>query len=65
MCLYGYCRISKKSQSIDRQVRNIKEEYPHSVIIQEAFTGTRGAASAGAGRPYRGKADSGNHRKSA
>ncbi len=41
MCLYGYCRISKKSQSIDRQVRNIKEEYPHSVIIQEAFTGTK------------------------
>lgn len=41
MCLYGYCRISKKSQSIDRQVRNIKEKYPHSVIIQEAFTGTK------------------------
>lgn len=41
MCLYGYCRISKKSQSIDRQVRNIKKEYPDSVIVQEAFTGTK------------------------
>lgn len=41
MCLYGYCRISKKSQSIDRQVRNIKKEYPGSVIVQEAFTGTK------------------------
>lgn len=41
MCLYGYCRISKKSQSIDRQIRNIKNSYPDSVIVQEAFTGTR------------------------
>lgn len=41
MCLYGYCRISKKSQSIERQVRNIKKEYPDSVIVQEAFTGTK------------------------
>lgn len=41
MCLYGYCRISKKSQSIDRQIRNIKNSYPESVIIREAFTGTR------------------------
>lgn len=41
MCLYGYCRISKKSQSIDRQIRNIKNSYPDSVIVQEAFTGTK------------------------
>lgn len=41
MGLYGYCRISKKSQSIERQVRNIKKEYPDSVIVQEAFTGTK------------------------
>lgn len=41
MCLYGYCRISKKSQSIERQVRNIKKEYPDSVIVQEAFTGIK------------------------
>lgn len=40
MCMYGYCRISQKKQSIDRQVRNIKAEYPQAVIVQEAFTGT-------------------------
>ena len=40
MCKYGYCRISKAKQSIDRQIRNIKREYPTAAIIQEAFTGT-------------------------
>ena len=41
MKVYGYCRISRKSQSIDRQVRNIKVAYPEAVILQEAFTGTK------------------------
>lgn len=41
MCRYGYCRISQKKQSIDRQIRNIKESYADAVIIEEAFTGTR------------------------
>jgi len=42
MCkVYGYCRISRKEQNIDRQIRNIKAEYPDAVIIQEAFTGTK------------------------
>lgn len=40
MCQYGYCRISKAKQSIERQIRNIKAEYPAAVIIQEAYTGT-------------------------
>ena len=40
MCQYGYCRISKAKQSISRQIRNIKAEYPDAVIIEEAFTGT-------------------------
>lgn len=40
MCMYGYCRISQKKQSIDRQIRNIKAEFPQAVIIEEAFTGT-------------------------
>ena len=40
MCKYGYCRISKAKQSIERQIRNIKKEYPEAVIIQEAYTGT-------------------------
>ncbi|MDO4509688.1 MAG: recombinase family protein [Lachnospiraceae bacterium] len=39
--IYGYCRISRKEQSIDRQIRNIKKEYPDALIIQEAFTGTK------------------------
>jgi len=40
MCKYGYCRISKAKQSIERQIRNIKAEFPNAVIIQEAYTGT-------------------------
>lgn len=41
MCMYGYCRISQKKQSIERQIRNIKAEYPQAVIVEEAFTGTK------------------------
>lgn len=41
MCVYGYCRISTKQQSIERQIRNIKAEFPNAVIFQEAFTGTK------------------------
>lgn len=39
--IYGYCRISRKEQSIDRQLRNILGEYPNAVVVQEAFTGTK------------------------
>ena len=38
---YGYCRISRPKQSIERQIRNIKAAYPDAVIIQEIFTRTR------------------------
>ena len=38
---YGYCRISRKEQSIDRQLRNILAEYSDAIIVQEAFTGTK------------------------
>lgn len=41
MCEYGYCRISTKKQSIDRQIRNILAAYPNAHIIQEIFTGTK------------------------
>ena len=42
MCkVYGYCRISTKQQSIERQIRNIESAYPDAVIIQEAYTGTK------------------------
>ncbi len=38
---YGYCRISTKKQSIDRQIRNIKARYPDAVIVVETYTGTK------------------------
>ena len=41
MNIYGYARISRKSQSIDRQIRNIKAAYPDAAIAEEAFTGTK------------------------
>jgi len=37
----GYVRISTPSQSITRQIRNIKEKYPNAVIVEEVYTGTR------------------------
>jgi DNA invertase Pin-like site-specific DNA recombinase len=39
--IYGYARISTKKQSIDRQIRNIKKEYPAALIVTEYFTGTK------------------------
>ena len=39
--IYGYTRISTKQQSIERQIRNIKELYPNAVIIEEVYTGTK------------------------
>ena len=38
--IYGYCRISRKTQSIERQERNIREAYLTDYIFKEAFTGT-------------------------
>lgn len=37
---YGYCRISTKKQSMDRQIRNVLKEYPDAKIVQEIFSGT-------------------------
>ncbi len=39
--IYGYARISRKEQSIERQIRNIKTYSNKAVIVQEAFTGTK------------------------
>lgn len=39
--IYGYCRISRPKQSIDRQIRNIKAVHPNAVIVREIFTRTR------------------------
>lgn len=41
MTIYGYCRISTKQQSIERQKRNIKELYKNAVIVEEVYTGTK------------------------
>lgn len=38
--IYGYARISTPSQSIDRQIRNIREIYGNAVIYKETYTGT-------------------------
>lgn len=39
--IYGYARISRPQQSIERQIRNIKNEYPTALILQESYTGTK------------------------
>lgn len=42
MCkVYGYARISRRTQSIERQITNIKAAYPDAVMITEAYTGTK------------------------
>ena len=38
--IYGYCRISTRKQSIERQIRNIKSKYFDVIIIEEEYTGT-------------------------
>lgn len=39
--IYGYCRISSSRQSIERQVRNIKKEFPEAIMVEEVFTGRK------------------------
>lgn len=39
--IYGYARISRPTQDINRQIRNIKAEYPDAVIVEEIYTGTK------------------------
>lgn len=39
--IYGYCRISRPSQNIERQERNIRSVYPNAIILKEAYTGRR------------------------
>ena len=39
--IYGYCRISRPKQSIDRQIRNIKENFPDAMIVKEIYTRTK------------------------
>ena len=38
---FGYVRVSTVKQSIERQIRNIKAEYPDAVIVTDEYTGTK------------------------
>lgn len=38
--IYGYCRISRPTQNIERQARNIAEYDSKAKLIKEAYTGT-------------------------
>ena len=38
---YGYVRVSTVKQSIERQIRNIKAEFPDAVIVTDEYTGTK------------------------
>ena len=38
--IYGYARISRPQQSIERQIRSIKEEYEDAIIVEEPYNGT-------------------------
>ena len=39
--IYGYCRISTPNQSLERQERNIRNQYPNAIIYNEVFTGRK------------------------
>ena len=41
--IFGYCRISRPTQNIERQERNIIRAYPSARIYKEAYTGTKTA----------------------
>ncbi len=42
MCnIYGYCRVSTRKQSLERQIRNIRNAYPTAIIVTEQYTGTK------------------------
>ena len=39
--IYGYARISRPTQNIERQIRNITEIYQDVIMFKEAYTGTK------------------------
>lgn len=41
MKVYGYVRVSTMEQNIERQIKNIKAQYPEAVIVQDEYTGTK------------------------
>lgn len=38
---YAYARVSTVKQSIERQIRNIKDQYPDAIVVTDEYTGTR------------------------
>lgn len=38
--VYGYVRVSTQKQNLERQIRNIKAQYPDAIIVQDKWTGT-------------------------
>lgn len=38
---YGYARISRQKQKIERQITNISRAYPNAKIFEEVFTGRK------------------------
>lgn len=37
--VYGYCRISRRGQNLERQERNLRAAFPGAVILKEIYTG--------------------------
>jgi DNA invertase Pin-like site-specific DNA recombinase len=38
--VYGYARVSTLKQNIERQIRNIKDQYPEAIMVTDEYTGT-------------------------
>jgi len=38
---YGYARVSRSTQKVERQIENIAKAYPNAIIKHEAYTGTK------------------------
>ena len=38
---YSYARISTPRQNIERQIRNIKAQYPDAAVVKDTYTGTK------------------------
>ena len=38
--IYGYVRVSTKTQNLERQIENIKTAYADAIIYKEKYTGT-------------------------
>lgn len=39
--IYGYVRVSTRKQTLTRQIKNIKDEYPKAILYKEVYTGTK------------------------